>query len=110
MEKASFPVPRMYADHHVLRVREILSQIPGIGEIFASSALKRVFLTYDPAATSLEAIQQALKAAGYGPDDPLELPNLTPAKDDGSFWHTLRPRVTRTNRLDIEMSGDFRKY
>ena len=110
MEKASIPVPRMYADHHVQVVRQLLAQIPGIQEVYASAALKRVVVTLDPAATSRQAVVEALHQAGYGPDDPLELAQLPQAKDDGSFWHTLRPRVTETNRLDLEMSGDFRKY
>jgi len=110
MEKAVLDVPKMYADHHVLAVREILSRVAGVEDIVASSAMKRLFVTFDPAVTSRAAIEQALGQAGYGPGDPLGFPAITPAKDDGSFWYVLRPRVTKTNRLDIEMSGDFRKY
>lgn len=110
MEKAVFPVPRLYADHHVLAVREVLSKIPGVQDIYASSAFKRVAVSFDPAATSAAAIQEALRNAGYGPDQPLELAQALPNKEDGSFWYNFRPRVTETNRLDIEMSGDFRKY
>jgi len=110
MEKASFDVPRMYADHHVLVVREVLSRVAGIQDVVASSALKRVFVSFDPAVASKATIQEALTQAGYGPDACLEFPAIPAGKEDGSFWHTLRPRITETNRLDIEMSGDFRKY
>lgn len=110
MEKALFSVPRMYADHHVLRVRRVLAQLPGVQDVYASAALKKVAVSFDPALTSAQAVQEALKAAGYGPDDPLEFAQPPQNKEDNSFWYRLRPRVTRTNRLDIEMSGDFRKY
>ncbi len=110
MERAVFAVPKLYADHHVLAVRGLLLQLPGVQEVYASSALKKVAITFDPAATSAAALQAALHQAGYGPDEPLELAQVRPSKEDGSFWYLFRPRITETNRLDIEMSGDFRKY
>lgn len=110
MEQVLFSVPRMYADHHVLRIREVLAQLPGVHDIYASAALKKVAVQLDTAVTSVQAVQEALKTAGYGPGDPLEFAPPPQNKEDSSFWYSLRPRVTRTNRLDIEMSGDFRKY
>jgi len=110
MEKSAFVVPKMYADHHVLAVREALAKISGVQDVHASSAFKRVVVAYDPAATSAEAVQAALEEAGYGPDDCIACPPVLSRKEDGSLWHNLRPRVTETNRLDLEMSGDFRKY
>jgi copper chaperone CopZ len=100
----------LYADHHVLAVREVLSKIPGVQDVYASSALKRVAVSFDPAATSAETIKGALQGAGYGPDDPLQFAQTLQNKEDGSFWYNFRPRITETNPLDIEMSGDFRKY
>ncbi len=110
MEKASIPVPKLYADHHVLKVRELLAQVPGVQDVLASAAFKRVVVSFDPAVTSAEALHKTLAQAGFGPDDQISFAQPIPGKEDGSFWHTLRPRVTETNRLDLEMSGDFRKY
>ena len=110
MERVSLAVPKMYADHHVLAVREILSQVAGIEEVAASAAFKRVIVSFDPAVTSNEVVQEALSQAGYGPDDRIDSFALTASKNDGSFWHTHRPRETQTNLMDLEMSGDFRKY
>ena len=110
MERAVFAVPKLYADHHVLVVREVLARLPGVQDVYASSALKRVAVSFDPAATSAETIKGALIQAGYGPDNPLEFAQAAQNKEDGSFWYIFRPRITETNRLDIEMSGDFRKY
>jgi copper chaperone CopZ len=110
MESALFDVPQMYADHHGLRVREVLLQSPGVQEVKASPMLRRVLVTFDPAANSAEGLQEILVEAGYGPDVCIECAPPPLRKEDGSFWHTLRPRMTETNPLDIEMSGDFRKY
>lgn len=110
MEMVTFEIPKMYADHHVLAVRETLARVSGVHEVHASAALKRVFVSYDPAATTAAAVEEALGQAGYAPGEGLEFYTFVPAKQDGSFWHTWHPRATKTNRLDLEMSGDFRKY
>ena len=110
MESALFNVPKMYADHHVLVVRDVLLQAPGVQEVTANAMSRWVQVTFDPAAVSAESLQENLVEAGYGPDVCIECAPPPLRKDDGSFWHTLRPRVTETNPLDGEMSGDFRKY
>lgn len=110
MESVSFEIPNLYADHHVLKVREILGQIAGVGDVYASSAFKRVTISFDPGEVSAEALEQALDRAGYGINECLYCVNPPPSKADGSFWHTARLRDADTNPLDIEMSGDFRKY
>ncbi|MBN1484700.1 MAG: cation transporter [Chloroflexia bacterium] len=103
-------VPNLYADHHVLKVREILGQIAGVEEVYASAAFKKVRVSFDPGETSAEALEQALEQAGYGSGEHIYCVDPPASKEDGSFWHTARPRETDTNALDIEMSGDFRKY
>ena len=50
MEKVIVDVPSMYADHHVLVVRELLTGQEGVGEVYASAAFKQVLVHYDPAA------------------------------------------------------------
>ncbi|HEX9028664.1 MAG TPA: heavy-metal-associated domain-containing protein [Anaerolineales bacterium] len=65
LEKIILEVPAMYADHHVTEVRRILFSLPGMQEVYASSAFKVVEATYDPAQLSADAVRQALDAAGY---------------------------------------------
>ena len=110
MERVLFSVPKLYGDHHVLSVREALLPLAGVEDVYASSAFKRVMITFDAEATSAEALQAVLVEAGYVPDEQFEFAAPTPGKEDGSFWHTWYPRDTKTNLLDLEMSGDFRKY
>jgi len=110
MQKKSFDVPAMYGDHHVSDVRRILLEIPGVEEVYASSAFKRVVVSYDPARLNPSVIEENLRAAGYGPGDDWELPSPPEGKDDNSPWFKLVQRITKTNMLDLQMSGDFRKY
>lgn len=109
MEKLILSVPAMYADHHVLSVRRALSGLAGVTNVEASSALKIVRVEYDPDKVTPQAIMGALDAAGYGSrEEPLGRPPTH--HEEESAWHTFVKRVTNTNRLDLEMSGDFRKY
>ncbi len=111
MEKLQLSIPSMWADHHVLQVRDVLLHLDGVETVYASSAWKQALLSFDPARVSRAAIEQALAQAGYPVDD-AEIPVLTaagPAKRDPK-WEVLGARVTRTNRADVEMSGEFRRY
>ncbi len=65
MEKVSLSVPGMYGDHHVLAIRDLLGQLPGVDNIYASSAFKAVVVTYDPAKASPADFEKALAAEGY---------------------------------------------
>ncbi len=65
MKKLTFNVPAMYADHHVAEVRRILLELPGVQDIYASSAFQVVEVTYDSTKTKEAAIRDALDQAGY---------------------------------------------
>jgi hypothetical protein len=40
VENLTLELPALYADHHVLEVRRILQEMPGISEVYASIALQ----------------------------------------------------------------------
>lgn len=65
MEKVTFNVPAMYGDHHVLEVRRILLAIPGVEDVYASSAFQVVEVTYDPQQVDDRQIAAKLEEAGY---------------------------------------------
>lgn len=111
MENALFDVPSMYADHHVIAVRQALLALAGIEDVLASSAWKQVQVAYDPATISPDEIKQALEQAGY-PVGNGQLPSGPSAgpKAKDPAWDALGVRVTETNRVDLEMSGEFRMY
>jgi len=70
MTSVALDVPAMYADHHVVEVRRILSGIPGVETINASSAFQVVRVEFDPEKTSEEALRQQLDEVGYFNDLP----------------------------------------
>jgi copper chaperone CopZ len=58
-------VPNLYADHHVLEVRRILFDIPGVQDVYASSSFRVVEVTYDENLTNDSDISVKLEEAGY---------------------------------------------
>jgi len=110
MKKITLKVPKMYGDHHTLAVRSALAKLRGVEGIFASSARKIVTVEYDDSAVNPAKIEETLMTAGYGPEEELPSPKLPDATDDESPWFRFLPRYTKTNIIDLEMSGDFRKY
>ena len=109
MEKTVLNVPKMWADHHVLKVREVLAALDGVHAIYASSAWKHVLVEYDAEKLDGTALAQALTGAGYGVDEALGLDSELPSTGDPA-WEKLGVRVTKTNQRDLELSGDFRRY
>ncbi len=65
MSKVVFDTPALYGDHHVIEVRRILSEIPGVQEIYASSCFHVVEVCYDPAVTNPDELSACLASAGY---------------------------------------------
>jgi len=65
MKKHTFEVPTLYADHHVLEVRRILAGIPGVQEVYASSAFQVIEVAYDESKTNDLEIAEKLDEAGY---------------------------------------------
>ena len=93
MTTVTLDLPAMYGDHHVVEVRRILFAIPGVTDVYASSAFHAAEVTFDPAQTSAEAIEHALGEAGYLDDllVPVEsdVPvTQEPGKDVTVFRHT----------------------
>lgn len=111
MEKAVFEVPALWADHHVLKLRDALGKLEGVGDIYASSAWKQVMVTYDATKVDDAAIQQALAEAGYpvGEGGVPTLVEPTRIRRDPQ-WETLGVRLAATSEVDLEMAGEFRRY
>lgn len=61
----TFDTPALYGDHHVLEVRRILLEVPGVEDVYASSAFRIVEVTFDDEKTSEAAISQLLNDSGY---------------------------------------------
>lgn len=115
MDNILLHIPAMYADHHVIAVRQALTALPGVVDVYASSAWQQVEVTYDAAKVSAEDIARALEQAGYPTSDERRTtedirPSSFGVRPRDPAWDTLGIRVTTTNRADLEMSGEFRRY
>jgi copper chaperone CopZ len=107
LQEHAFTLPALWADHHVLTVRETLFGVDGIESVVATAADRRARVTFDAGKTSVEAIAAALTEAGYAPgevEEAADPPTNKPA------WATSGMRVTATDPADLAMSGDHRKY
>jgi hypothetical protein len=107
MEELTLAVPGMWADHHVLVVRDLLKQHAGISSIVASARDTSVRVSYDSSLTDPGQITALLSAGGYpaGARDAAAAPPT-----DKPAWATAGVRVTATDPTDLIMSGDHRKY
>ncbi len=109
MANVTLSAPTMFADHHVLKVREILFALEGIKEVYASSAWQSVMVSYDAGKIAPAAIEQALAGAGYGADESTPVLAQSGKRFKDPAWEASA-RVTETNEMDLKMSGEFRKY
>lgn len=75
MERLTLALPALFADHHVIEVRRILAELPGVEYVYASSAFQTTDIDFDPEQTHPETIRDALRAAGYleTPTTPVEI-------------------------------------
>lgn len=98
-------VPTMFADHHVLKVRDVLFAVEGVEDVFASSAWQSVIVSFNPDKTEPESIKKVLTDAGYTPDKPSPiLASLVGTQFKDPAWAAIGPRVTRTDEIDAKMS------
>ncbi len=91
MTSVTIDVPAMYADHHVVEVRRILFEVPGVEAVDASSAFQVVKIEYDPEKTSEDILKQALDKNGYLGDLQVPMESGKPAvgsDGDTYFRHT----------------------
>ncbi len=65
METLELELPTMYGDHHVLEVRRLLFELPGVEDVYASSGFQTVIITYDAAKVSPDSLRGCLQEAGY---------------------------------------------
>jgi copper chaperone CopZ len=65
MQKVTYETPSLYGDHHVTEIRRILLELPGVEDVYASSAFHIVEVSYDPQKINDLEIAVKLDAAGY---------------------------------------------
>jgi copper chaperone CopZ len=90
----------MYADHHVLTVRQLLLALPGVVEVYASSSFQIVEVSFDETQVTEEKIRLVLAEAGYMAELPVAVEfGSSQAFEKGKpfFRHTaVFPQTDRT--------------
>jgi copper chaperone CopZ len=97
--KCTIDLPAMYGDHHVVEVRRILLELPGVQDVYASSSFRAVEVTYDPDQINDLEISVKLDEAGYlGEWTILSEPNAAASwqkNGKSSFRHTAAYEQTQ---------------
>lgn len=65
MENFQLDLPTMYGDHHVIEVRRLILELPGVEEVYASSGFRFIEVTYDETKLTSDKIKATLEEAGY---------------------------------------------
>lgn len=106
MEKIQFSVPNLWADHHTLKVRDVLTHMTGVQDVLASPAFRMVAVSYDPAVVSPGALMATLEDAGYpvATDGVGVVTQPVPIADGRKdpAWDRLGFRQTRTDARDVK--------
>ncbi len=100
MKTITLEVPALYGDHHVLEVRRILLDTPGVSDVYASSAFQAVEVTYDPAKVDEQEITRKLEEAGY-----MEEWTLPVEADAATYLEQDRSRSFFRHTAVFETSG-----
>ncbi len=102
----TYPTPVLYGDHHVLEVRRLLNEIPGVEDVYASSAFRIVEVTYDAEATSEEQISHILDESGYLSDwlAPTESGRPATEETDRSLVYFRHTEVFETSRQVVSFA------
>lgn len=99
MQTKTFEIPALYGDHHVVEVRRILLEIPGVKDVYASSAFQVVEIIYDPKLVNDLQLESKLQDAGYlGDWSTTRETNKPVGSEDGEkvvFRHTASYQNTR---------------
>lgn len=99
MTVLSLDLPAMYGDHHVVEVRRILLDIPGVEEVYASSSFRVAEIAFDAQEVDEETIKSKLDEAGYMGDfsmpEETDLPANESRGQDVFFRHTAAYQQTK---------------
>lgn len=83
LETTEIPVHGMTCGSCVARVERAINKLPGIIQVSVNLTTQKAFVRYLPEAASLARIQQAIRDAGYEPQDPETSPKAEGEDQEG---------------------------
>ena len=105
-KKVTISTPALFGDYHVVEVHRLLGTLPGVENIYASSAFRAVEVTFDPDKIQADAIQEKLAETGYTEElgVVVEADVATYLQEDRSESYFRHTEVFETNREVISFS------
>ena len=88
MQKSTFNTPALFGDHHVTEVRRILFALPGVKDVYASSAFQVVQIQFDESQITHDTLLRTLEDAGYLGQIPMMAESGEAAEGGSLFRHT----------------------
>lgn len=104
MKSLTIELPAMYGDHHVVEVKRLLGELPGVEDVYASSAFRAVELSYNPESVTEEQIKAKLDEAGYIGELPLPLETDIPATENNGSSYFRHTQVYETTRSTVSFA------
>lgn len=89
MENTTLKLRGMSCASCASSIEDAINSVPGVNECIVNFGAEQATIEYDPRRTDLEAIQEAVDAAGYSAY-PLQEKNLMAGEDDAEKRHRLR--------------------
>jgi Cu+-exporting ATPase len=102
MENATLKLRGMSCASCARSVEDAISSVPGVNECSVNFGAEQATVDYDPRKTDLQAIQDAVDAAGYSAY-PLQEQNLMAGEDDEERRHRLKE--SRDLQLKVTVGG-----
>ena len=92
-------IPKLYGDHHVAPIQQLLANRPGVEKVWITPAHRQVYVNFTPDKVGEAQIRAWLVEGGYPPaDTPTPVP-ARPIKDLG--WDTTALRMTQTHGVGV---------
>jgi copper chaperone CopZ len=92
----------MFGDHHVMEVRRLLLEMPGVEDVYASSCFQVVEVQYDETSLKPEEIEVKLGEAGYLGEMPMPAETGVPVGQEGGdkpfYRHTAHRFYSKSTR------------
>lgn len=98
MERISVDIPAMYGDHHAAEVHQCVAAMPGVEEVWASAASRRLTVTFNPEVVTREAILEQIESSGYPVAD--GVPDESSLSAPKSALSSTTLRMTQTHIAD----------
>lgn len=88
MQKSTFTTPALFGDHHVTEVRRILFALPGVKDVYASSAFHVVEIEFDESQVTHAKLLETITDSGYLAQIPMMAESGEAAEAASLFRHT----------------------